>query len=78
MFLNGVIIKTKRMHKNITIHSIQFLEYEYEPTDKYEDYLAHGARPKNHATNKRNLFDDSNSEDRKILKSVRMYLARSR
>ena len=78
MFLNGIIVKTKSPYTNTTIHSIRFLEYEYEPVDRYENYLAHGAQPKDHSKNERNFFDDSNSEDRKILKSVRMHLARNR
>jgi len=38
------------------------------------EYLIHETEPKDHLNNSENLFDDSNSKDRKWLKSAKMYL----
>lgn len=66
------------MRKNTSINSIRFLKHEREPVDRYEVYLLNGTQPKNRLINERNLFDDVNSKDRKMLKTVRMYLARNK
>lgn len=63
------------MRNNTPASSMRFLKHEREPADRYEAYLAHGARPKSRLINEQNLFDDVNSKDRKMLKAVRMYLA---
>ena len=57
---------------------MHFLRHKHEPMDKYEDYLNYGKQPKDHFVNERNLFDDLNSKDRKLLKITRRYLARNK
>ncbi len=45
---------------------------------KYKVYLALGAKPLSRSANPRNLFDDSNSEDKKWLELARRYLMKAR
>lgn len=51
-----------------------FLTHPSEPMDKYSEYLAKGPLPPDEFRNPRNLFDDSNSIDKKWLKSAQAYL----
>ena len=48
--------------------SMPFLSHPAELTDKYSEYLLEGPQPVVASSNPRNLFDDSNEEDRKWLK----------
>jgi hypothetical protein len=43
---------------------------------KYKAFLANGAKPNDNFSNPRNLFDDSNKEDRKWLTIARRYLSK--
>ena len=66
------------MRMNTHANSMRFLKHEHEPADRYEAYLVHGVQPKDRLINERNLFDDVNSKDRKMLKAARMHLAKNR
>ena len=51
-----------------------FLPHRDEPTDKYDKYLLLGDEPRDLTSNARNLFDDTNKEDRKWLGLAREHL----
>ncbi len=55
-----------------------FLSHKDEPNNKYNAYLAEGASPRDQFSNTRNLFDDSNREDQRWLKTAMDYLGRRR
>lgn len=44
------------------------------PRDKYVEYLLLGDEPRDSTSNTRNLFHDSNKEDRKWLRLARKHL----
>jgi hypothetical protein len=54
--------------------AINFLLHADEPRDKYDVYLHSAKDPKDPFRNTRNLFDDSNIEDRKWFKEAKDYL----
>ncbi len=78
MFLNNTRASSGRHKKNSLMNSMYFLAHGREPVDNYKEYLSYGVQPNDHFNNPRNLFDDSNSEDRKWLKITKAYLSRSR
>ncbi len=68
-----------------TVHEAQglniasaFLSIRDVPRDKYDEYLLLGGEPRDSVSNARNLFDESNEEDRKWLKTARAYLGMRR
>lgn len=57
---------------------IDFLLHADEPRDKYYIYLHSGTEPRDLFSNARNMFDDSNIEDRKWFRIAKKYLSRNR
>ena len=51
-----------------------FLSHRDEPLDKYDEYLLLGEEPRDSVSNTRNLFHDTNKEDRKWLGLARKHL----
>jgi hypothetical protein len=45
---------------------------------RYDEYLDYDTGLEGHPNNSKNLFDDSNSKDRKWIKLAKVYLARGR
>ncbi len=80
MFPANIINKLRYQYKDTLLGSMRFLKREPETTDRYEEYLTQGPQPKlkDASSNKRNLFDNVDSIDRRMVKIARMYLARSR
>lgn len=62
--------------ENQQINSSQSLASPDEPDDNYSEYLSREPKPTDGLSNPRNLFDDSNSEDQKWLKSAMTFLRR--
>jgi hypothetical protein len=69
-------IQNKDGLNNKQPNNLHFLSHLAEPVDKYAQYLSEGDQPVGGMDNPRNLFDDSNSEDKKWLKITRKYLNR--
>jgi hypothetical protein len=59
-------------------YMIEFLSHVDEPIDKYDIYLHSGTKPRDPTSNARNIFDDSNIEDRKWFGAAKKYLSRAR
>jgi hypothetical protein len=53
---------------------IHFLSHADEPRDRYDVYLHSGEEPRDPSNNARNIFDDSNIEDRKWFTAAKKYL----
>ncbi len=51
-----------------------FFSRKAEQSVSYKEYLDEGVRPESHYNNSNNLFDDSNSKDRKWLKLAMKHL----
>lgn len=52
----------------------QFLSHPDEPLDNYSEYVNQGNPSADGFKNTRNLFDDSNIEDRKWLNTAREFI----
>jgi hypothetical protein len=57
---------------------LELLAHVEEPTDMYDIYLYSGEVPRDALSNARNIFDDSNIEDRKWFGAAKQYLSKAR
>jgi hypothetical protein len=57
--------------------SSYFLTHNTEQTDQFKDYNSQPDKSDDNTSNYRNLFDDTNSENKKWLKIARNYLKRN-
>ena len=72
------MMSSNRRNLNIAVHGdIGLYETTRKPRyiDVNDQYLSHSSEPKDHLNNPDNLFDDSNSRDRKWVKLVKDYQA---
>jgi len=61
-------------NKNLHANSIDSLTADLGPIGRYEEYLSRGKKTKVSSSNPRNLFDDSNRQDRNWLKIAQEFL----
>lgn len=64
-------------NKNLLVNPMTLLTADLGPVDRYDEYLSRGKQVKESSSNPRNLFDDSNREDRNWLKIAKEFLKRS-
>jgi hypothetical protein len=65
----------KQLHQAVQDEPvIDFLSLADEPRDRYDVYLNPGEEPRHRDNNARNIFDDSNIEDRKWFTAAKKYL----
>jgi hypothetical protein len=76
MSLINIETDRERQNKNALVNSMSFSSMEQVPIDRYEEYLTLGNKSKNSSSDVRNLFDDSNKEDRNWLRIAKKFLMR--
>jgi hypothetical protein len=77
MSQTNITPKIDPKNKESLVLSMDMLAGEPAPIDRYEEYLSRGIKSKNSSSDPRNLFDDSNREDRNWLKIAKKFLRKS-
>lgn len=72
-------VARKQSNKSVKSgYELELLSYVEDPTDIYDIYLHSGAVPRDALSNERNIFADSNIEDRKWFEAAKQFLSVAR